>query len=56
MTALQFIRSVEKLIAEQQAVQAKFPPASEQWQNASSEIHRLSRLVIDAQRTIKEGR
>jgi len=45
-----YVTAVERLIAEQQAVQKVNPPASEPWQRASAEIHRLAALIVEARR------
>jgi uncharacterized protein (DUF305 family) len=42
-----YVRHIESLIAEHQAVQMNNPPSSTQWQNASAEIHRLARLITE---------
>jgi hypothetical protein len=51
MTVAKYIKSIEKIIAEHQSVQMAFPPTSQHWQNASTEIHRLAALILEAQKS-----
>jgi hypothetical protein len=49
MRAKQFIDSTIRIIQTHQVTQQNFPPSSPQWKKASSEINRLSLLVVEAQ-------
>lgn len=49
MTVQRYIKEIEKQIAEHQKVQMANPPSSYWWQQASSEIHRLAALIVEAQ-------
>jgi hypothetical protein len=49
MTIAKYIASIERNIAEQQQVQMVNRPDSAPWRAASSEIHRLAALIIEAQ-------
>jgi hypothetical protein len=48
-----YVKQIESLIAEHQAVQRMNTPSSEAWQRASVEIHRLAALIVDAQEKAK---
>lgn len=43
-----YISEIEKQIAEHQRTQMANPPSSTQWQNASVEINRLAKLIVEA--------
>jgi hypothetical protein len=48
-----YVSRIEQIIAEHQMVQMNNPPSSAKWQNASLEINRLARLIVDAKQNAK---
>jgi hypothetical protein len=50
MTTKKYIKSIEKIIEENQQIQMLNPPTSKAWQEASKEINRLAKLIIEARK------
>jgi len=50
MTTEKYIKSIEKIIEENQQIQMLNPPTSKAWREASKEINRLAKLIIEARK------